>query len=379
MFIKKENQQVLLRVLLKSLVAGVVVAIFAASTTYLSDTLWSTLPKMVGLSPSAYTFVVCLVGGLLLGVLQKYAAGYPRTIAELTVDKHLGETYRQDIPRVFITSMIVLSFGGSVGPEAPLAGLIVGLFQWMKPDLNSFTHNNKAVRVTEGSHNVHIIAGISALLAFLFTYRIFDTEKNELFGIFKQFTLDWGWQQLYLLPLAILTGVIFGIYFKYVTKWTEQISNRMTMPQTLRPIVGGIIIGAVGYYSTMFLFSGQQQLIAIVKQPTAYSLAFLMLVALGKPILSNVGFYLGWRGGLIFPAMLSSFLFAGVLASLVGIFSPIFVIVTSLAASVFINRSPLIMALVYLVLCPLSLYPVVIIVAWTSKYLGDQFVAHKLV
>lgn len=151
------------------------------------------------------------------------------------------------------------------------------------------------------------------------------------------------------------------------------------MPQILRPIVGGIIIGAVGYYSTMFLFSGQQQLIAIVKQPTTYSLAFLMLVALGKPILSNVGFYLGWRGGLIFPAMLSSFLFAGVLASLVGIFSPIFVIVTSLAASVFINRSPLIMALVYLVLCPLSLYPVVIIVAWTSKYLGDQFVAHKLV
>lgn len=71
-------------------------------------------------------------------------------------------------------------------------------------------------------------------------------------------------------------------------------------------IAAGVFLGACGLLSPYLLFSGEHYLFTFTKSGLDQSFIYLLLIGLGKTVLTNLLFAFGWRGGKIFPAIFAS-------------------------------------------------------------------------
>ena len=87
--------------------------------TYL---LWTEAARALGMDPRLFTFLVCTLGGLVVGLLVKFFGDHSGIFAEVMLE--FGQTGRFDYrnaPGIVITAFVSLISGASLGPEAPLA------------------------------------------------------------------------------------------------------------------------------------------------------------------------------------------------------------------------------------------------------------------
>jgi H+/Cl- antiporter ClcA len=85
--------------------------------------LWKTLPQAVGLPCSA--LVVCTLGGLGIGLWTKRFGGAPQPLSSVMTAVRTRGGYRvQNVPASVVGFALPLIFGGAIGPEAGLAGLV---------------------------------------------------------------------------------------------------------------------------------------------------------------------------------------------------------------------------------------------------------------
>ncbi len=73
----------------------------------------------------------------------------------------------------------------------------------------------------------------------------------------------------------------------------------------LRAAGAGVVVGIVGLFVPDLLFSGENQIHAIVADPARYGVAMLVLLAVLKPVLLGLSFKSGYLGGPIFPVLFS--------------------------------------------------------------------------
>jgi H+/Cl- antiporter ClcA len=67
--------------------------------------------------------------------------------------------------------------------------------------------------------------------------------------------------------------------------------------------VGGVVIGLIGSFLPLTLYSGQDQLLQIIHNPAAYSVGLLLLMVVVKALLTSTSFATGFDGGPIFPLL----------------------------------------------------------------------------
>ena len=71
---------------------------------------------------------VCIFGGVLVGICEKYIGKYPKTMEIVLKEyKTTKSVEYKSLPKSIIKIFTVLWFGGTVGPEAALTGIIGGL------------------------------------------------------------------------------------------------------------------------------------------------------------------------------------------------------------------------------------------------------------
>ena len=90
--------------------------------------IWEQALLASGLDARLFTFLVCTVGGLLVGLLVKLFGDHNAIFAELM--QEFGKTGRFDYrhaPGIVVTALVSLISGASLGPEAPLADACGGL------------------------------------------------------------------------------------------------------------------------------------------------------------------------------------------------------------------------------------------------------------
>ncbi len=117
------------------------------------------------------------------------------------------------------------------------------------------------------------------------------------------------------------------------------------------------MIGLLGMISPYFLFSGEHELLPLSKDCSEMSRWFLLFLAIGKVILTNLCFAFGWRGGKIFPAIFSNATIAFTMVSFFP-YTPGLVVSIVVAASVtIILKQPLVTAALLLFVFSSSIFP----------------------
>jgi H+/Cl- antiporter ClcA len=105
---------------------------------------------------------------------------------------------------------------------------------------------------------------------------------------------------------ALLVGVIggaIGILHKLVFGLTHRVFGRFNKRPVIRAIIGGLVIGLIGSFLPLTLYSGQDQLLQIIRNPASFGIGILLLMMLVKILLTGTSFATGFDGGPIFPIL----------------------------------------------------------------------------
>lgn len=97
--------------------------------------LWDVVPTSLaaaGLPAVLYPIVFCTLGGLCIGLFAKRFGPYPDDMNTVMAQvKSKGRYEYRHLGASFFGALFPLLFGGSIGPEAGLTGVIAGLCTWV--------------------------------------------------------------------------------------------------------------------------------------------------------------------------------------------------------------------------------------------------------
>ena len=386
--VKLKNRIIsILYTMLVGAVAGIIIWLFLKVMSLGIGFFWEYLPKKVNFK--YYTIIVCLVGGLIIGIWKWKFGESPEELEEVIkkIRKDKRYSYKNIFPSIG-SALFPLLIGASVGPEAGLTGIIAGLCTWVGDKLKNF--------VKEVNELTSI--GITATLGTIFRSPMFGfvepiegndeikipkTEKLILyftailssFGIFILLNkvtntsgglpncgnaIFNGFNYLYI-PLLIIIGIILGlIYFmshKIIKTTFKPIKNNILV----KCIIGGLILGIIGTILPLTMFSGEEQIEFILESGTKIGFAILLVISIVKIFLTNICIESGLKGGHFFP-MIFSGIACGYAMSIILNIDPVIsmAVVTSSFLS-YIMKKPLAVVLLLIIVFPTNLIPIMLV------------------
>jgi len=291
-----------------------------------------------------------------------------------------------------------LIFGGSLGPEAGLTGLIVGLCCWFGDRLkyktveirefasvgmaaslgvifnaplfglvNNFENNPNEKIFNESKpifsekerkklkpviYIVGILGGFLTMeiLKFLFVGGLGLPRFSRLA---EELTIhDWIWMMLF-----IIIGIGCGLFYTLLDKITKDLAKPLEKKRIISCLIGGVCLAAFAVILPWTMFSGETEMGEMISCWQQLSIATLICSALGKIVLINLCINFGWRGGNIFPLIFAGVSMGYGLVTLTGINSVFGVALVASALCGYVMRKP-VTVIAILMLC----FPIVMII-----------------
>ena len=386
--------QLILYALILGGVVGIATAAFLLAEHWLVELLWVEIPQQIGPFP-LYTLIVCTLGGLLVGLCQRYLGDYPKELQEaLAVARTEGGFDYKHVPQGVVISLVSLGFGGALGPEAALMGLAGGLGTLAARQLKLVAHQvqsltyfsvsaalgaffgsplGAAALPLESPEQEELpkqwvwIPGIIAALAGLgillllagntlsssYTFVPYESPRN-------------GSDMLWAIPLAIV-GALLGrlsLWLKgRIHHWVGLLSQR----KIWRGLLGGIVLGVVATMLPLVLFSGQEGIQQMLEEGAEIGSGILVLSAIGKLLLVYICLATGWKGGEFFPIMFAGAALGLAIGYLIPALHPMVGLAAVMSATTAaVLRRPLAVALLLLFLLPNDLIQVIVVGAVVS-------------
>lgn len=289
--------------------------------------LWNYLPGKFDLK--AYPIIICLIGGLILGLIKtRYGESVYEMDVILSDVKEGKKLQNENIILIFVSALIPIIFGGSIGPEAGLCCIIIVLCMWLSKSMTFFKKNIYDI-YDVGINSVFTLIFIAPLYGLVAP--IEDQEKSEkktysniicilgailvfyilgqIFGGPVDFPYVGGYdisnfERLFGIPLAFI-GSLFGIVYLIFDKYTGKIFEKMKFNDNIliTCLIGGLILGIFGTISPMTLFSGETNMNIILETYAIYSPVLLIVIGIAKLLLTNICIKSGWKGGHFFPVI----------------------------------------------------------------------------
>jgi H+/Cl- antiporter ClcA len=385
-------------ILLAAVSAGITFVFIVLQNTgiYL---VWEQAMFASGIDARLFTFLVCTVGGLLVGLLVKLFGDHNAIFAELM--QEFGKTGRFDYrhaPGIVVTALVSLVSGASLGPEAPLADACGGLgtlagdklklneqetrtlgYSGLSAMLASFITNPFAgallsLESAQGGMTgaqVYFWGLFPSLLASAVATVVFVTLSGSFFDTLYSFPAYTPHVKDLVMAVPFsLIGSLAGLLFMLTFKWLRKLMQPLNKRLVLRGLVGGLGMGIIGALLPLTLFSGEEQTVELIQKAGEIGIAMLIVLAICKLLATSLLLATGWKGGYIFPIM-----FAGVALGMAGhlLFpdTPVAVTVAATVAGALVSalRAPLFAALFTLVLVEADTAPVVAIAVLVSALL----------
>ena len=358
--------------------AGAFVWLFFFLMGFGIDFLWAKLPAALGEAVSGwapalatgpfgflpYPLALCLVGGLLIGAFDARTGVRPEELSVVMGRvKEEGRYPYDKMGKLSVAALLPLLFGGSIGPEAGLTGVIAGLCTWVGDRMRRFggefrkltmlgtqaaltavftapfygfvaplagragavdkgaVAGEGAVAAKVGADAadedggieirlpraqktfVYLCAVVGALGAFIVLGDIFGGGM----GLPRFSDMEVGGLELALaIPLA-LAGCACGWVFHASTALTEKLSTRLGERPVVKAVLAGLVLAVCGMALPYAMFAGEEQSHMLMESYFTIPAGVLIATGFVKAALTPFCIHMGWRGGHFFPLI-----FAGV-------------------------------------------------------------------
>lgn len=296
--------------------------------------IWEWGPAKIYFPP--YTILICTLGGALIGILHKKLGNYPEDL-----DTVLGKVKKNNyypynnMAGMLLLALLPLIFGSSIGPEAGMTGIIVGLCYWAGDNLKSAYENTRRYSqvgeaVTFGLLFHAPLFGIFSVIeegealeqdlsksTKVFVYGLTIAAGTGGYLLLSHFfgggmelpsftkTEILLWQDYAMLIVYIIMGCILAWFYESTLYYTDLVMKRF--PTVLRETAGGLMLGVLGFLFPIIMFSGEGQMAELMINHADYLQVYLIAIAFLKVLLTNICIRSGLTGGHFFPLI-----FAGV-------------------------------------------------------------------
>jgi CIC family chloride channel protein len=266
-----------------------------------------------------------LVSGWLVYRFAPEAAGAGNDAA-IHAYHHEEGLIRARVPLVkTLATVITLTTGGSGGREGPIAQIGAGIGSWLAVKLKLSARERRillAAGIAAGVGSIFRAPLAGALFAAEFLYRDPEFEYEVIIPAgmasvvaYCLFCMVFGWGSLlqspdfifrnplelgpYLVLAIVVAGA--GVLFIKLFHATTRFFNGLSIPNYLKPAIGGGLTGIVGFFLPHTLAFGYGYAQKALTQEVAFS--FLLSLAIGKMITTSFSIGSGGSGGLFGPSI----------------------------------------------------------------------------
>jgi H+/Cl- antiporter ClcA len=291
---------------------------------------WIVLEEMIHIISfvkGLWVIPLMTLAGLLAGLVIK-KLGDPGEI-DLIVDNIKfkgGQLDAKNNPSMIMSSLLCISSGGSLGPEAPLVQVcgsigtyVAKRFKMKGEDVRSLTIAGMAAAFTalfgsplggslfaiEILHHKHVSqyyqAMIPAIVASAASFVVFLLITGTHIGPswnFPPYTETTLIDLMYAVGFAMIATAV-GWLFIYMVKQFKSVFKSLGVPIYLKLAIGGLILGLISYQLPITRYFGHEEITELLG--TDLSLTMLFAILLGKLLAISITMTSGWRGGFIIP------------------------------------------------------------------------------
>jgi CIC family chloride channel protein len=237
-----------------------------------------------------------------------------------------------------LATVITLTTGGSGGREGPIAQIGAGLGSLLAQRLKLSARERRillAAGIAAGVGSIFRAPLAGALFAAEFLYRDPEFEYEVIIPAgmasvvaYCLFCMVFGWGSLlqspdfifrnplelgpYLVLALALAGA--GVMFIKLFHATTRFFQGLNIPNHLKPAIGGVLTGIVGFFLPHTLAFGYGYAQKALTQEVAIS--FLLTLALGKMVTASFSIGSGGSGGLFGPSIVIGAALGGVVGQL---------------------------------------------------------------
>lgn len=386
------NVTMVLLALAVGFVVGFLVFLVMNLSTWLTELLWKGVGESLGVA--WFPLLVCTLGGLIIGLWTHYSGSRVEPLEKvMSTFRATGSYDLNGTGRATISFLLPLVFGGSIGFEAGLTGLITAGCCWIRDKLKAAGLREAAVA------DVTIAASISAIFAtplagivagaestrpdgndqlaeadvndynmrrpakiVLYTAAAFGAfagirALSALFGAsagFPRFDAisSEGAGYLWIL-LALAAAYLMALLYHASNTFTGQIASSLgnNMRGTvLGPVIAGVVLGLMATFFPYVLFPGEVQSHELMQSWTSWTAAALIATGTLKALATPMCINLGWVGGNFCPSIFAGAACGYGLAMLTGADPMLMVTVVTSGFLAGVMRRPL-LAIAILMLC----------------------------
>lgn len=391
------------------LATGALAGAFVRAFFFLMDWglsfVWDKLPHMLGAVVAgfapwmargpfgfvAYPLIVCLVGGLVIGLYDKHVGFAPEDLNGVMAKVKANGRYEYDhLGKRSLAALLPLLFGASVGPEAGLTGVIAGLCTWVGDRMRRFGADFRAMTLVgtqaaltalftaplygfaaplAGTSDgktpsgevditlpkaqktiVYLCAIAGALAAFVGLGEFLGAEG----GLPRFDAANIGSREVaWLIPLAF-AGCACGWVFHASDAATSALGAKLGGHAVGKSLAAGLVLGVCGVFLPYTMFAGEAQSNMLMQGYAAIPWVVLVATAFVKAAVTPLCINLGWRGGHFFPVIFSGVSLGYGFALLSGA-DPVFCVACCTASLMgAVMRQPVMAALLLMMCFPLK-------------------------
>lgn len=320
---KGKNSSILIVIsILIGILVSLLAVVYAQLITFMENHIYKSFID------SYWIIIIPAIGGLLVGILIKFNAltarghGIP-AILQTIKTKKIHFSFHNLWMEGFASALTIGS-GGSAGRIGPLVEIGAGMADLLDKKFNFSQDNYQTLLGCGAAAAISAIFNaplggivfsmeilfrdlelkkitlviISSLSANIFTQSIFNIKP--LF-IFPNFIINSSLEYLLFLLLGIIIGIIGFIFVKnlyYISTFFDSSS----LPLWLRPTLGGLMVGIIGFFIPEILGSGTEVTNEIFLNENL--IIIIIIVIIFKVLMTGITLGSGGSGGVFSPILM---------------------------------------------------------------------------